>query len=81
MQRQAQDFDREQRNVDQRLLQVTNFHASDNAVQLLSSHLDKLEKLDIADAYVRQLQDVEHMRSVRYRSIIGTSTDQRQVPC
>jgi hypothetical protein len=58
----AQQFNQEQRDIDQRLLVVTHSDTSDDAVRRFETSMEKLRKLDIAKQYVQLLKDVDSLR-------------------
>lgn len=58
----VQKFHREQRDIDQRLLVVTNSDTSDDAVRRFEKSMDKLRRLDVTKGYVQLLKDVDSLR-------------------
>ena len=56
-------FQKEQGDIDRRLLVVTESETSDEAVEKFESSMQILRKLDIATAYVELLKDVDIVRS------------------
>lgn len=61
---QAERFTQSQRDIDRRLRIITESDASDDAVDRFEVSMARLRKLDIADGYVRQLQDVDKLKCV-----------------
>jgi RAD50-interacting protein 1 len=58
----VQKFHREQRDIDQRLLVVTNSDTSDDAMRRFEKSMDKLRRLDVTKGYVQLLKDVDSLR-------------------
>lgn len=56
------EFRERQRDIDRRLLAVTQSDTSDEAVPRFEASLDKLRRLEVADGYVKLLQDVDELR-------------------
>ena len=59
---QAKRFSESQRDIDRRVMKLTHSETSDDAVAKFEASMSKLRRLDIADGYVRQLQDVDKLR-------------------
>ena len=55
-------FQKEQQDIDARLLSVTQSETSDDAVQKFDASMDKLRKLDVAAGYLELLQEVDTLR-------------------
>lgn len=62
MRSQAERFGESQRDIDRRVMILTQSETSDDAVAKFEASMSKLRRLDIADGYVRQLQDVDKLR-------------------
>ena len=58
---QAERFQKNQADIDRRLLIVTRSETSDDAVRKFESSMDKLHRLDIAQQYVQTLYEVENL--------------------
>jgi hypothetical protein len=58
----AAEFNKRQKEIDRRLLIVTNSDTSDVAVAKFSKSMDKLNRLDVAKNYVELLAKVEQLR-------------------
>jgi negative regulator of replication initiation len=58
----AHAFKRAQADVDQRLLAVTESDTSSDAVPRFEAVLDTLQRLDVANAYVQLLAEVDVLR-------------------
>jgi predicted nucleic acid-binding Zn-ribbon protein len=58
----VQKFHREQRDIDQRLLVVTNSDTSEDAMRRFEKSMDKLRRLDVTKGYVQLLKDVDSLR-------------------
>lgn len=56
-------FQKEQQDIDRRLLIVTQAETSDDAVQKFEASMDRLRKLDVAAGYVELLQEVDVLRA------------------
>lgn len=59
---QAERFGQSQRDIDRRVMVLTQSETSDDAVAKFETSMSKLRRLDIADGYVRQLQEVDQLR-------------------
>jgi negative regulator of replication initiation len=58
----AHAFTRAQADIDQRLLIITESKTSDDAVPRFEAVLDTLHRLDVANAYVQLLAEVDVLR-------------------
>lgn len=58
----AHAFNKAQADIDQRLLAVTESETSDDAVPRFEAVLDTLHRLDVANAYVQLLAEVDVLR-------------------
>lgn len=70
---QARKFQKQQADVDRRLLIVTRSETSDDAVQMFNSNMDKLHQLDVAKGYMEQLVEVEKLRFDQTTSVSMSS--------
>lgn len=61
--RKANTFEKEQSDIDRRLLVVTQSETSDEAVQKFEESMQKLRNLDVAAGYVELLQEVDTLRN------------------
>jgi hypothetical protein len=59
---QVERFGQSQRNIDRRVMVITQSETSDEAVSQFETSMSKLRRLDIAEGYVRQLQEVDKLR-------------------
>jgi len=59
----AQVFQKEQGDIDRRLLIVTQSETSDDAVQKFEASMERLRKLDMAAGYVELLKEVEALKA------------------
>ena len=59
----SQAFEKEQGDIDRRLLIVTQSETSDDAVQKFEASTERLRKLDVAAGYVELLKEVDGLRS------------------
>ncbi|KAK5125106.1 hypothetical protein LTR85_000780 [Meristemomyces frigidus] len=59
----AQAFQKEQGDIDRRLLIVTQSETSDDAVQKFEASMERLRKLDVAAEYVALLKEVDTLRT------------------
>ncbi|OCL09950.1 hypothetical protein AOQ84DRAFT_254038, partial [Glonium stellatum] len=59
LQEQVRQFNKDQEDIDRRLLIVTSSETSDEAVQRFESSMDKLRRLDIASGYMELLKEVD----------------------
>lgn len=59
----AQVFQKEQGDIDRRLLIVTQSETSDDAVQKFEASMERLRKLDVAAGYVELLKEVDALRT------------------
>ena len=62
LQDRANAFRAEQADIDRRLLVVAASETSDDAVPRFQQVLDTLQRLDVANAYIELLQDVDVLR-------------------
>lgn len=60
--RKAQSFQKQQRDIDNKLLIVTQSETSDDAVTRLDSAMEQLRRLDMANGYLEMLEAVEELR-------------------
>jgi hypothetical protein len=58
----AHTFNRAQADIDQRLLAVTDSDTSNDAIPRFEAVLDTLQRLDVANAYVQLLAEVDVLR-------------------
>lgn len=58
----ARHFKSQQNDVDRRLMIVTQSETSDDAIQKFDSSMESLRKLDVAQAYMELLTEVENLR-------------------
>ncbi|KAI9759858.1 MAG: hypothetical protein M4579_002065 [Chaenotheca gracillima] len=70
----AELFEKEQRTIDRRLLVVTRAETSDAAARKFQKSVDKLQRLDVATAYVQLLKEVDDL-SAQARKQIKTDSD------
>ncbi|KIW02855.1 uncharacterized protein PV09_05909 [Verruconis gallopava] len=61
LQAEAQRFSLTQRDIDRRVAIMTQSETSDDAVTKFEASMSKLRRLDIAEGYVRQLQEVDRL--------------------
>ncbi|KAK3074537.1 hypothetical protein LTR53_002957 [Teratosphaeriaceae sp. CCFEE 6253] len=59
----AQAFQKEQHDIDRRLLLVTQSETSDEAVQSFEASMERLRKLDVAAGYVELLREADHLQA------------------
>jgi hypothetical protein len=59
---QAERFSQSQRDIDHRVMVMTQSETSDEAVSRFEASMSKLRRLDTAEGYVRQLQNVGKLR-------------------
>ncbi|KAI9823285.1 MAG: hypothetical protein M1832_002509 [Thelocarpon impressellum] len=59
----AETFQRWQADIDRRLLIVTRSETSDEAAQLFSQSVEKLQRLDLATGYVELLKEADDLRA------------------
>ncbi|KAK4549266.1 hypothetical protein LTR36_007725 [Oleoguttula mirabilis] len=59
----AQAFQKEQGDIDRRLLIVTQSETSDDAVQKFEASMERLRKLDVAAGYVELMKEVDALRT------------------
>ncbi|KAI9738259.1 MAG: hypothetical protein M1834_008757 [Cirrosporium novae-zelandiae] len=69
---QAEDFQRQQAEIDRRLLIVTQSESSDNAVRRFRSSIEKLRRLEIARDYIELLKEIDNLRNTA-RENVGSS--------
>ena len=55
-------FHQQQKNIDRRLLIVTQSETSDDAVKKFDASMEKLRRLEVAKYYVDLLAHVDHLR-------------------
>ena len=60
----ARQFKSHQNDVDRRLMIVTQSETSDDAIQKFDSSMETLRKLDVAQAYMELLTEVEKLRLI-----------------
>lgn len=61
---QAQRFEKQQIDIDRRLLIVTRSETSDDAVLKFDATMEKIRKLDVAKGYMKLLAEVDTLESV-----------------
>lgn len=59
----AETFQKEQDDIDRRLLIITQSETSDDAVEKFNASMERLQKLDVAAGYVELLKEVEALRN------------------
>lgn len=59
----AEAFQKEQSDIDKRLLMVTQSETSDDAVQKFEASMERLRKLEVAAGYVDMLKEVDTLSS------------------
>lgn len=59
---QTKEFERQQSNVQKRLMIVTSSDTPEEATRKLKGPMEKLRKVELAEAYVEMLNDVENLR-------------------
>ncbi|KAI9797971.1 MAG: hypothetical protein M1833_005027 [Piccolia ochrophora] len=64
-----EQFNRQQHDIDRRLRIVTQSDASDEAAQRFEETVEKLQRLDVATAYVRLLREVDDLSAEARRHI------------
>ncbi|KAF2707383.1 hypothetical protein K504DRAFT_458820 [Pleomassaria siparia CBS 279.74] len=74
LQERARDFKKQQADIDQRLMVVTDSKTSDDAVPRFEAVLDALQRLDVANAYVELLAEV-HVLSKEAQLQLQTSNE------
>ncbi|TKA69947.1 hypothetical protein B0A55_11164 [Friedmanniomyces simplex] len=62
VQTKARAFQKEQHDIDRRLLIVTQSETSDEAVQKFEASMERLRRLDVAAGYVELLKEVDMLR-------------------
>ena len=72
--RHAQAFEKQQSDIDRRLLIVTQSETSDDAVNKFAKSMESLQRLDVAQGYIELLTEVERLRFV-VLSIYCTARD------
>ena len=60
----ARQFKSQQNDVDRRFMIVTQSETSDDAIQKFDSSMESLRKLDVAQAYMDLLTEVEKLRFI-----------------
>lgn len=60
---QAQQFEKQQADIDRRLLVVTRSETTDDAVKRYEAAMAKLQQMDMATGYLELLREVERLRS------------------
>jgi len=58
----AEGFQKEQADIDRRLLVATQSETSDEAAQTFDASMGRLRKLEVAAGYVELLKDVDALR-------------------
>jgi RAD50-interacting protein 1 len=58
----VQVFDKTQRDIDNRLLSITETSTSEDAVRKFQASMEKMNRLDIAKGYIETLQTIERLR-------------------
>ena len=58
----AEDYQRQQNDIDQRLLVITRSTTSDDAAVVFSKSVEGLQRLDVATAYIKMLHEVDRLR-------------------
>lgn len=66
---QTQEFERQQSNVQKRLMIVTSSDTPEEATRKLNGPMEKLRKVELAQAYLEMLQDVEDFRTEARRHL------------
>lgn len=61
---QAQRFEKQQIDIDRRLLIVTRSETSDDAVLKFDATMENLRRLDVAKGYMKLLAEVDALESV-----------------
>lgn len=59
---QAEQFHKQQGDIDRRLLIVTQSETSDDAVPKFDTIMEKLQRIDIATGYMSLLKEVDSLR-------------------
>ena len=59
---QVEKFNKQQADIDRRLLIVTRSETSDDAVRKFDASMEKLRRLDIAKGYIELLTEVDRLR-------------------
>lgn len=72
--RRAEDFQKEQGDIDRRLLLVTRSETSDDAVRKFEASMERLRKLEVAAGYVDMLREVDSL-SAECTSQLGKSDE------
>jgi RAD50-interacting protein 1 len=62
LQEKTWQFNKEQEDIDRRLMIITSSETSDEAVQRFESSMDKLRRLDVANGYIELLKEVDVLR-------------------
>ena len=62
LQEKTRQFNKEQEDIDQRLMIITSSETSDEAVKRFESSMDKLRRLDVANGYIELLKEVDVLR-------------------
>jgi RAD50-interacting protein 1 len=79
VQTRAQAFQKEQADIDRRLLIVTQSETSDEAVQKFEASMERLRKLEVAAGYVELLKEVDALR-IECTHQLGKSDDAALAP-
>ncbi|KAF2459627.1 TIP-1 family-domain-containing protein [Lineolata rhizophorae] len=72
--RRARDFDAQQRDIDEHLRLLTGSDASDDALGRFEASMGALRRLDVANAYVRLLEEVDRL-SAQATAALSRSPD------
>ena len=62
LQEKTWQFNKEQEDIDRRLMIITSSETSDEAVKRFESSMDKLRRLDVANGYIELLKEVDVLR-------------------
>lgn len=62
LQEKTRQFNKEQEDIDRRLMIITSSETSDEAVKRFKSSMDKLRRLDVANGYIELLKEVDVLR-------------------
>ena len=62
VQERIDEFNKQQQNIDRRLMVITRSETSDEAVQKFDVSMSKLRRLDVAKSYVDLLLEIERLR-------------------
>ena len=64
VQRKAEEFQRQQADIDDRMMRLTSTNTSDNAIKKFEGSMDKLNRLEFATHYLDLLQQAGKLRYV-----------------